>query len=136
MPSSIILFAAATGMVMTNPQRIPAWCLLGAIFIAVFTIYQAREKGHNAMRCMMVGLASVFTGVALPRPVFHYFGVTGLEYWSPEFFVICGAMAGMVGWTLMTTLHNLVTNSFPGVVTNTWNRIFGKTGQPPKDDDT
>lgn len=136
MPSSILLLSAATGMVMTNPQLIPAWCLLGAIFIAIFTIYQAREKGHNAGRCAMVGLSSVLTGVALPRPIFHYMGVIGLEYWPPEFFVLCGAGAGMVGWTLMNTGYSLVTNSLPGVVTNTWNRVFGKTGQPSKDDDT
>lgn len=136
MPSSILLLTAATSMVMTNPQRIPAWCFAGAVFIAIFTIYQAREKGHKAARCVMVGLASLFFGVALPRPVLYHLGISNLEYWTPEFFMLCGAAAGLVGWTLTTTGYNLVTNNLPSVIGEVWGRFFGSAGQKKRDEDT
>lgn len=123
-------------MVMTHPERIPAWCFAGAVFIAIFTIYQAREKGHRAARCVMVGISSLFFGVALPRPILHYLGVGNLQHWTPEFFMLCGAATGLMGWTLATSAYKLVTNNLPGFLGELWNRIFGKTGQPPKDSDT
>lgn len=117
---SISIFGVASGMILTNPQRIPGWCALGAAVAVIFSIYHARKKDQDPFFLAIVAMITLLAGVAGPRVVLqHAFRIEEAIYsgWYPESFVFLGTLCAMSGWTVWTTIHKLITSQLPGVVT-------------------
>lgn len=116
MISSVALLAVSTGLVLTSPQRIPAWCALGAAIATVFTIYFARKNDKTPMYLVVVALASMLLGVAAPRPTLQYLGFTNLEAYYPEWYVLGGCACGIAGFTVIHGLYLGVTGQLPDAI--------------------
>lgn len=137
----ILMLATAETLVLMDPQRIPAWCALGAVIACVY-VFVHEKNTTTTIRpgfLFLNALCTLFAGIALPRPILaHWFRVPNLQTWYPESFVLVAAVCGLCGFTIMHTIYLTLSGELPSVIREImqkcirWVRKFaGIDTQPP-----
>lgn len=117
MTASTLFLILANGLVITSPQRVPAWLLVGASVAAIFTLYYAKRHDKTPMYLLINVMSALFLGMTGPRPFMQYaFGVSDFSLWYPETFMLMGTLFGLAGFTVMHTIHGIITGQLPAVI--------------------
>ena len=117
MAASTLFLILANGLVITAPQWIPAWLLVGASVAAIFTLYYAKRHDKTPFYLLINVMASLFIGVTGPRPFLQYaFKIQDFADWYPETFMLLGTVFGLAGFTLIHTIHTIITGQLPAMI--------------------
>lgn len=117
MTASTLFLCLANGLVLTAPQRIPAWLLVGASVAAIFTLYYAKRNDKTPFYLLINVMSAIFLGVTGPRPFLQYaFNIQDFADWYPETFMLMGTVFGLAGFTVMHSIHTIITGQLPDFI--------------------